>query len=68
MNDGIIDYRRLEQFLAAYQHDVPRSFVSTKGPRLGTRNPIMLRAHLQLAHPGVVGLSHQLDGKISLPS
>ncbi|GAA1860280.1 hypothetical protein GCM10009836_45530 [Pseudonocardia ailaonensis] len=25
-----------------------------------------LRAHLQLAHPGVVGLFHQLDGKISL--
>ena len=25
-----------------------------------------LRAHLQLAHPGVVGLFHQLDSKISL--
>jgi transposase len=25
-----------------------------------------LRAHLQLAHPGAVGLFHQLDGKISL--
>lgn len=25
-----------------------------------------LRAHLQLAHPGVVGLFHQLDGRISL--
>lgn len=25
-----------------------------------------LRAHLQLAHPGVVGLFHELDGKISL--
>ena len=25
-----------------------------------------LRAHLQLAHPGMVGLFHQLDGKISL--
>lgn len=25
-----------------------------------------LRAHLQLAHPGLVGLFHQLDGKISL--
>ncbi|WP_345424260.1 IS110 family transposase [Pseudonocardia xishanensis] len=25
-----------------------------------------LRAHLQLAHPGTVGLFHQLDGKISL--
>ena len=25
-----------------------------------------LRAHLQLAHPGVVGLFHELDSKISL--
>jgi transposase len=25
-----------------------------------------LRAHLQLAHPGVIGLFHALDGKISL--